>query len=355
MLTFQVFLPASGYPDVPAQLQFQERVLERLAAQPSVTEVAAMSGLPPIRPLDANDTQFEGFVQTEDSPPQNVDFYQTVTADYLETMEIELVEGRSFESSDDAGGVPVALVNESLARRFYPGESAIGRRLRPGFSDNIPYLEIVGVVADVKQAGLEEAAGTELYFHFPQTALLGRAPRTMNFVVRTAGDPLALAAAARQVISDQDASLPVSGLQPMVDVMGSAMAKARFLTTLLAGFAGLALLLAAVGTYSVMSYAVTQRGRELGIRMAMGAEALSVQKLVLTEGLRVTAIGLVIGIVGAWAAGGILESLLFNVGTRDPAAFLLGPLLLSLVAVAACWIPARRATRVDPVTVLRED
>ena len=141
----------------------------------------------------------------------------------------------------------------------------------------------------------------------------------------------------------------------MTDVMGDAMARARFLTTLLAAFAGLALLLAAVGTYGVMSYAVTQRDRELGIRMAMGAQASAVQRLVLGEGLRVAAVGLVIGIAGAWAMTGILESLLFNVDARDPVAFTVGPILLLLVAVAACWIPARRATRLDPVTVLRED
>ena len=141
----------------------------------------------------------------------------------------------------------------------------------------------------------------------------------------------------------------------MSDVMGDAMARARFLTTLLAAFAGLALLLAAVGTYGVMSYAVSQRSRELGIRMAMGAEAGTVQKLVLAEGLRLAGLGLAFGIGGAWVMAGVLESMLFNIDARDPVSFILGPILLTLVAVAACWIPARRATRVDPITVLREE
>ena len=207
----------------------------------------------------------------------------------------------------------------------------------------------------MKQAGLDTPAGTELYFHYPQVSALGGAPSTMNFVVASPGDPSELAPAIRRMVWDLDATLPVSGLQPMSDVMGDAMARARFLTTLLAGFAGLALLLAAVGTYGVMSYAVTQRGRELGIRMAMGAQASMVQKLVLSEGLRVAAIGLAIGMGGAWALTGMLESMLFNIDARDPVSFVLGPILLTLVAVAACWIPARRATRVDPVTVLRED
>jgi putative ABC transport system permease protein len=355
LLTFQIYLPASTYPDGQAQLAFQERLAQAIEAEPGVAGVAAMSGLPPVRPLNANDTEFEGFVQTQDSPPQNVDYYQTITQDYLETMGIEVVQGRGFEPSDDAGAVPVALVNEALVRRFYPGENPVGKRIRPSGIGEIPWLEIVGVVADVKQGGLEQPAGTELYFHYPQRAGAG-VPRAMNFVVATeAGDPTAVAPAVRRHVWDIDAALPVSGLQTMSDVMGDAMARARFLTTLLAAFAGLALLLAAVGTYGVMSYAVGQRGRELGIRMAMGAEAGRVQALVLGEGLRVAAIGLVIGIAGAWVLTGIMESILFDVGARDPLSFAAGPVLLTIVAVAACWIPARRATRVDPVTVLREE
>jgi putative ABC transport system permease protein len=317
-----------------------------------VQEVAAMSGLPPIRPLNANDTEFEGLERTEDGPPHNVDFYQTVTTDYLETMGIEVLEGRGFQVSDDAGGVPVALVNRTLADRFYPGESPVGRRIGPGGG---PLLEIVGVVADVKQQGLDQPAGSELYFHYPQVAALAGPPAAMNFVVSTSGDPAALAPAARRAVWAIDPSLPVSGLQPMTAVLGDAVSRARFLTTLLAAFAGLALLLAAVGTYGVMSYAVSQRDREIGIRMAMGAEADSVVRLVMTQGLKVTALGLAAGMAGAWALTGVIEALLFNVDARDPVTFLAGPVLLTLVALIACWLPARRATRLDPVTVLREE
>ena len=354
LLTFQLFLPSSTYPTPVEQLDFQDRLIAKLSSEPGVTAVAAMSGLPPMRPLNANDTQFEGIIPSQDGPPMNVDFDQWVTTYYLETMNIEVVEGRGFMSSDDASGVPVAMVNETLAKRYYPGESPIGRRLGHGFGGT-PLMEIVGVVADVKQAGLDEPAGTELYFHYPQASVMGGGPSSMNFVMATAGDPSSLAAAARRNVWDIDAALPVSGLQPMTDVLGDAMARARFLTTLLAVFGGLALLLAAGGTYSVMSYAVTQRGRELGIRMAMGAQASMVQRLVLKEGLRVAALGLAIGLGGAWALTGILESMLFNVNARDPVTFTVGPLLLTLVAVAACWIPARRATRVDPVTVLKQE
>jgi putative ABC transport system permease protein len=355
LLTYQIYLPPATYPNPEDQLQFQNRIIEELSTEPGVTGVAAMSGLPPVRRLNANDTEFENFVDTEDSPPQNVDFYQSITHDYLETMGIEVVEGRGFEPRDDEGAVPVALVNRKLADTYWPGESAIGKRLRPGFGGPNPFLEVVGVVEDVKNAGLDAEVGTELYFHHPQAVLSGGAPRTMNFVARTSGDPAELAPAVRRVVWDRDATLPVSGLQPFVDVMGDAMARARFLTTLLAAFAGLALLLAAVGTYGVMSYAVTQRARELGIRMAMGAEAGMVQKLVLGEGLKVAAVGLVLGIGGAWGLTGMLDSLLFNIDARDPMSFLIGPVVLTMVAVAACWLPARRATRVDPVTVLKEE
>ena len=270
-------------------------------------------------------------------------------------MGIEVVAGRGFQASDDETGVPVALVNESLVRRFYPGENPIGRRLSPGGAPDDMMLEIVGVVADVKQAGLDEPAGTELYFHYPQVAAFGGAPSTMNFVVAAEGDPTAIAASVRRHVWDLDPALPVSGLQPMTAVLGDALSRARFLTSLLTVFAALALLLAAVGTYGVMSYAVNQRGRELGIRMAMGAEAGMVQRLVMGEGLRVAADGLVVGLGGAWVLTGILESLLFNIAARDPVTFLAGPVVLTLVAIAACWIPARRATRLDPVTVLREE
>lgn len=355
LLTFQLFLPASSYPNAEDRFEFHERVLEELRAQPGVTAAAAMSGLPPIRRMSANDTEFENFVMTETSPPQNVDHYQSVTHDYIETMGIEIVEGRDFEPTDDATAVPVALVNRVLAEKYWPGENPIGKRLRPGFGGPNPFLEVVGVVGDVKNSGLDVEPGTELYFHNPQWESRGGLSRNVNFVVRTTGDPGELAPAARRIVWDRDATLPISGLQPMNDVMGEAMARARFLTSLLAAFAGLALLLAAVGTYGVMSYAVTQRARELGIRMAMGAEASKVHQLVLSEGLKVAVVGLAVGIAGAWALTGLLESLLFQVDARDPLSFVAGPILLTLVAIAACWIPAHRATRVDPVTVLREE
>lgn len=355
VLTFQVQLPESRYPDPMAQLAFHERLDAELEALPGVQGVAAMAGLPPMRELSATDTEFEGVERTPEGPAHNVDYYQTVTRGYRDLMEIELLEGRDFQPADGASDVPVVLVNQRLARTFYPGESPLGRRLRPCCGDGMPWMEIVGVVEDVKQGGLDQPAGTEVYFLMDQAAAAGFGSDEMNLVVRSQVTPESLAGAVRETVSSLDPSLPVIGLQPLVSVVSRARARPRFLTLLLGIFAGVALLLAAVGTYGVMSYGVAQRTREMGIRMALGAEAERVKAMILRQGLAVAGLGLAIGVVGAFWLTRFLESLLFGVATRDPVTFVAVPLLLAGVAAAACWIPANRATRVDPVEVLREE
>ncbi|MEX1182100.1 MAG: ABC transporter permease [Gemmatimonadota bacterium] len=355
ILSFQLFLPPATYQDPPAQVTFFDRLIARLESLPGVAGVAAMSGMPPRRDVNANDTELEGYVQTPDGPAPNVDYYQVISTDYLEVMQIPVVSGRGFEPADEAGA-PAALINERLARVFYPDQSPIGRRIRPCCGDGIPWLNIVGVVADVKQGGLEEETGTELYALMPQAASqLGFAPRTMNVVIRTTRDPLALAGSARDVVHELDASLPVANLATMNDVMHASVARPRFITLLLGIFAAVALALAAIGTYGVMAYTVAQRRQEIGIRMALGAQAGSVLRMILTQGFSVAVLGLVLGLAGALALTRLLTSLLFNVSATDPAALLSGPLLLAVVALIACYIPAVRATRVDPATVLKQD
>ncbi len=355
LLTFELFLPAESYPDAMDGPGFHQRLRERLGALPGVVSVAAMNGLPPLRDLNANDTEFEGVERLPEGPAHNVDYYQTVQGPYLETMGIQVVRGRAFEPGDRAGTLPVALVNETLARVFYPGEEVVGRRIRPccGGED---WFEVVGVVADVKQGGLDAPAGTELYLVGEQVAdVYGMVQRSMHVVVRAAVPPETLMPQVRRVVAELDATLPIAGLRTIDDVLAGARARPRFLTTLLGAFAGLALMLAAVGTYGVMSYAVAQRAREMGIRMALGAEASTVRRLVLGRGLAVAGIGLVIGLAGAWWLTGLMESLLFGIAARDPVTFVVVPLLLLGVAVTASWIPALRATRVDPIVVLREE
>jgi putative ABC transport system permease protein len=355
LLSFQLFLPAAAYEDASAQTAFYDRLLEQLGALPGVTAVSAMSGLPPRRDVNANDTEFEGLEQTPDGPAHNTDYWQFITRDYLETMRIALRDGRAFTYADEAGA-PTLLINERLAQVFYPGLNPIGRRIRPSGPDGTPWFTIVGIVRDVKQGGLEEPTGTELYFLYPQVGnALGFVPRTMNVVVRTAGDPLQLAPAVRGAVRSLDPQLPLANLATMADVLSSSVARPRFITLLLAIFAGVALALAAIGTYGIMAYSVAQRRQEIGIRMALGARASNVLGMVLTQGLGVAVAGLVIGVAGSFGLTRLLTSMMFNVSPTDTATFLAAPLLLGAVALVACWIPARRATRVDPALVLKQD
>jgi predicted permease len=351
LLTFQLYLPPARYPDATAASSFYTRLLDRLRALPGVQGAAAMSGLPPLRDVNANDTEFEGLAPSRDRP-FNVDYYQVIQGDYFRTMRIPVVEGRAFALGDNAGGPPVALVNETLAKIYYPDQSPIGRRVRPGGAF---WFTIVGVVKDVKQGGLSEPTGTELYFNNPQVAAANVAQRTMNIVVRTSRAPLALAGEVGRTVRELDASLPLAQLQTMDQNLAQTIRRPRFVTLLLGTFAALALALAAVGTYGVLSYTVAERGHEIGIRMAMGAQSGDVLRMVLRSGLALAGTGLALGVLGGLGATRLMRSLLFGVSPTDPATLLLAPVVLGVVAVAACLIPARRATRVNPVTALREE
>jgi predicted permease len=346
------------YADANAQVAFYERLLPRLRDLPGVTANTAMTGMPPRRDVNANDTEFEGLQPTPGGPAHNVEYYQTIHRDYLETMQIPLVAGRAFSTTDE-GGAPVVMINERLAKVFYPGMNPIGRRIRPccqGSTPPVPWFNVIGIVKDGKQGGLEEETGTELYFYYPQSGgTRGFAPRSMNIVVRTTGDPMALANGVRSIVRELDASLPLANMASMEDVLHGAVARPRFLTLLLGVFAAVALALAAIGTYGVMAYSVAERRKEIGIRMALGAQAGGVLRMVLLQGLGVAAIGLALGIAGSLALSELLESMLFNVSTIDPVAFAGAPALLALVALLACYLPARRATTVDPIRVLKQE
>ena len=353
LLTFQVYLPPGAYPGGPEIEAFFDQLEESMEARPEFESVAFTSSLPPQQPLSANTTEIEAVVVDPNDPNAqlpNIDYWTVVSDDFVETLGLPVLEGRSFTAADGADATPVIMINRAMAEKYFPDMSPIGQRVRPCCGDPIAWWEVIGVIEDLKQDGLDNPSGTELYISHPQ-----RAFRTMWVTARTRGDAASASPAAREAVWALDPSLPLAQLQPMNEVVGDVLARSRFLTGLMATFAGLALLLAAVGTYGVMSYSVAQRGRELGIRMAMGAEAGVVERLVLGQGLKVAAVGLVVGLGGAWGLTGLMESLLFNVDARDPLAFVIGPAVLSLVAVAACWIPARRATRVDPVKVLRQE
>jgi putative ABC transport system permease protein len=352
LVAFQLFMPAATYPDAATTAGFLDRVLDRVRGLPGVTGVAAMQGLPPRREVNANDTEFENVAGPPDGPPQNVDYYQTVTADYLRTMGIPVVRGRGFEPAD--ANSPSVLVNERLAGIFYPGQDPVGRRIR-AFGPDSPWLTILGVVADVKQGGLEAETGTELYFMYEQgPVLFDFAPRSMYVVARTSGDAGGLLSAIPREVRALDPAMPVSQLQLMREAISTSMAQPRFLTLLLGIFAAVALALATIGTYGVIAYSVLERRQEIGIRMAMGARAASVVRMILGQALAVAAVGLALGVAGAFALTRLLRSLLFNVSETDPSAFVLAPLVLALVASVACLLPALRAATVDPARVLKD-
>jgi predicted permease len=352
-LTFTVALPAGDYPEPASVGQFYAELLERVRALPGVVAATATSDLPTTQILDANDTEFEGVPMTTDGPPQNVDYYTAVHDAYFETMGVPIVEGRGFEPADALADGLVLIVNERTASTFYPGESAIGRRIRPSGSD--AWFTVVGVAGDVHQAGVATPPSTELFFYNPQAAQLGaNVQRVMSIVVRTQRDPLVLAPAVERIVREIDPALPVASLQTLEQNVAGTMAQPRFLTLLLGVFAGVALLLAAVGTYGVMAHSVAERNREIGIRMAMGAEPESVRGLVLRQGAALAATGLALGVIGALGLTRFLAAQLYEVGTTDLRTFVAVPVVLGAIALLACYVPARRATRVDPVEALRE-
>jgi putative ABC transport system permease protein len=273
-----------------------------------------------------------------------------ISANYFEVMGMRLLKGRVFTAADTAEAPRVAVVNETLARRIWPGEDPIGKRLTPGTpkSQN-PWCEVVGVVADVKLEGLERDTPMQVYLPLLQRP----GSPTLWLVVRTAGDPLRAVTTVERTIHAVEKDLPVFSVRSMNQLLGSSLATRRLTLVLLAGFAGLALLLAAVGVYGVTAYTVKQRMRELGIRMALGAQAGDALKLVLLQGLKLAFAGVVIGLTAAFSLTRWMKSLLFEVRPTDPMTFAVIALLLIAVALLACWIPARRAAKVDPMVALR--
>ena len=347
VLTLRLSLPNTAYRDNAAVAGFYQSLSARLNGLPGVVAAASVSGLPPARPINANDTDIEGFVPRPDGPIQNIDYYNSVGPRYFDAVRARLIEGRFLNENDGAASTPVVVVNQTMARTFWPHESALGHRVRSGGSQS-PWRTIVGVVADIKNAALDRATGTELYFPAAQ------APRSLSYlVIRTTGDPMSLVSAVRSQIRQLDRALPVSDVRTMEDVMDKARSRPRFLTLLLTLFSSLSLTLAALGIYGVISYSVAQRTNEIGIRMALGARSGDVLRLVGATGVRLAAAGIVLGTVGAVALTRTLSGLLFGVSSFDIATFLAMAAILAAVTLLACYIPARRASKVDPLIALR--
>ena len=355
LMTFGLVLPNASYQTPQSVVDFFQRLQSQLTALPGVQGVAAMQGLPPQRQVNANDTDFENYMAPPEGPFENVDYYQNVTPTYLTTLGIPLIDGRDFTNSD-VGGPPVALVNETLARTFFSGQSPLGRRLKPGFGAQLPWFTIVGVVRDVKQGGVAQKTGTEIYFLADQAPrAVNFAPRSMNIVIRSALPFDRLAADVRRVVGGMDPTLPLVKPRTMDEVFAETVARPRLLANLLMIAAGLALALAAIGTYGVLSYSVSQRRKEIGIHMAMGATRQRVLGMVLGQGMMLAAAGLLVGVGSSFLLTRFLQNQLFNVRPSDPATLAAVVAFIASVAFVACYLPALRATRVDPMVVLRDE
>jgi predicted permease len=348
VITMRVSLPSGVYTDNAKITDFWMRLDGRLTSLPGVQSAALVSGLAPMRPPNMNDTDIEGFVMTKGGPIQNVDFYQAVSKDYFATMGIRLMDGRLFDDRDGKDAPQVVIVNEAMAKTFWPNQNPIGRRVRPGKE----WCTVIGIADDVKNAGLDRPAGTELYLPYRQPAGEGN---TDMFVVMRAqgGDPRSLAGEVRQQMNEIDPSLPLADVRLMEDVLSRAQARPRFLTLLLTLFSAVALAIATVGIYGVVSYSVARRTKEFGLRMVLGAQTGDVLGLVMKQGAGMIAIGVAFGLLLAIFFTRLMASLLFGVTPTDLATFASVTAVLFGVALVACYIPARRATKVDPIQTLR--
>jgi putative ABC transport system permease protein len=356
--TFQLGLMGAKYPDANAQRGFVHRVLDRLELIPGVRHAGAVFYLP----LGSGDVN--GNISLEGSLPAGpgrelMAGYRLVAGDYLNTVGVSLVRGRLLGRSDGEGGAPAAVVNEALVRKYFGGENPIGRRITFGSPDSTAeWREIVGVVGNVRHLGLTTDPMPEIYVPIQQLApdfWSIFAPIPISFVVRSGIEFSALAPEIRRAVREVDPEQPISGLREATELLSDAVARQRFSMLLLVLFGGLALTLAAIGVYGVMAYAVTQRTRELGIRLALGARTGSVRALVLRQGLGIALLGVVLGLGGALALGRLLTSLLYDVSPADPRVLGAAALTLSVVSALASLVPAIRATRVDPIDALRSE
>ena len=350
-LTMRVALPDAQYRDDAAVKSFVGRLEEGLARLPGVISSTTMSGMPPQRPGNFNDTDIENFVRRPGGPVQNVDYWQFVGHRFFETVGARLADGRFLDERDSDGAPLTVVVNETMARTFWPGESALGRRVRPPQGPNSPWRTIVGVVADIKNGGYDKPAGTELFVPWRQA----RGLRTPQLVIRTAGDPMSMTSAVRRVIGDLDPSLPVTGVRSMLDVVALSQSRPRFLSVLLTFFTAIAVGLAAIGVYGVISYWVARRTSEIGIRMAIGADRARILRMVLKAGVGLGVAGVLIGLGGAVWLTRFLKTVLFGIDPLDVKTLAMTVALLFVLTMMASWIPARRATRVDPSVALRYD
>ncbi|HEY4588979.1 MAG TPA: FtsX-like permease family protein, partial [Thermoanaerobaculia bacterium] len=351
VLTAGMDLPPAKYPDKQRQIAFYQALLERVRALPGVEQAGVFFPLP----LSGDDMILIFAVEGRPAPPPNQEpaaSVRSVTPGALEALGIPLRRGRMLTDRDDASAPPALLVNEAMAAQIWPHQDPIGQRITFGSGKNpqARWYTVVGVVGNVRHEALSQAPGPEAYWPHLQTPLPGP-----YLVLRGKGDPARFVAPVRAAVAEVDPDLPLNKVAPMTDLVAASLAQSRFKAVLLALFAGLALVLAVVGVYGVVSYSVAQRAHEIGIRMALGAQGSQVLGLVIRQGMTQVLIGLALGLAGAWYASRFLAGQIYGLSATDPLTFVAVPLGLAAVALVANYLPARRATRVDPLDALRQE
>jgi putative ABC transport system permease protein len=347
LLTMRVILPGSKYKEDAQRIAFFQQAVERIKALPGVKSAGAVSFLPFTGLGAATGFKIEG--RPDAGPGQKlVTDVRVADENYFRAMSIPVISGRTFNADEETEKRHVVVINETLARKYFAGEDPVGKRLTIDMTDSPVPTEVIGVVGDVKHMSLDTETKAMVYWPHPELAYSG-----MTIVIRTTNDPLQLAAPAQAAIQAIDPNQPVSDIRTMNQLLAESVARARFNTLLLGLFSAVALVLAAVGIFGVISYSVTQRTHEIGIRMALGASASDVLSMIVRQGMMLAIIGVGLGLLAAFALTRLMQSLLFEVSASDPLTFAFVSLLLASVAFLACYIPARRATRVDPMTALR--
>jgi putative ABC transport system permease protein len=353
VLTLRTVLPRNKYADHGQRVTFYKQALDRVKALPGVISAGYSTSVPLAEKGGTSGFLIEGrAIEQATAGGEAYDAnHRQVSTDYLKTMGIPVRRGRSFAESDNDQAVKVAIVNETMARQFWPGEDALGKRFTMDDPAKGLWITIVGVAGDVRQMGIDEPVKAEMYFPYQQdNDSAFYAPR--DLVIRSSGDPLNLVAAASNEIHQIDPNQPISNVRTMAEVLGEETQSRSLGMTLLTVFAGLALLLATLGIYGVLAYFVVQHTQEIGVRMALGAQRGNIVALVLKKGMTLTLLGVVIGLAIAFALTRLMASLLYGVGASDPLTFAAIALLLTTVAFFACYLPARRAAKVDPMVAL---